>query len=291
MNDTASLNPTTFATPAAISVTVEVGAGDIHVTASDRADTTVEVTPTNPGNESDVKAAAETTVDFSSGRLRVTAPRHKALDITRKTRSVQIDIQVPNGSHLRTDAQAGHLRGTGALGDVRVKTSLGDVQLDSSGPLHIHTSAGSISVGSVTGDADVSTASGRVRLEQVAGTATVKSSNGDIGIGAVGGRARIRASNGAISVDRPGADVEAKSSNGSIRIGAAERGVLDLSTSMGGIDVEIARGVVAKLDISSKLGRVINGLDEIAGRPEPSDRTIEVHAHTSFGAVAVRRAA
>lgn len=285
------LNTATFATPAAISVTVEMGAGDIHVTASDRSDTTVEVAPTNPASESDVKAAAETTADFSDGRLRITAPRHKALDLTRKTRSVRITLQVPSGSHLRTDAQAGHLRGIGPLGDVRVKTSLGDVQLDSSGPLHVHTSAGSIAVGSVSGDADVSTASGRVRLEQVAGSATVKSSNGDIGLGMIGGRARIRASNGAISVDRPGADVEAKTSNGSIRVGAAQRGVLDLNTSMGGIDVEIAGGVVAKLDISSKLGRVSNGLGEISGRPGPSDRTVEVHAHTSFGAVAVRRAA
>jgi len=290
MTDTTS--PASFATPTAITATVEMGAGDIHVTASDRADTTVEVAPTDPSNESDRKAAAQTTVDFSGGRLKIVAPRHKPFEMSsRKTRSVQITIQVPISSHLRVDAQAGHLHGSGALGDVRVKTALGDIKLDRSGPLDVNTSAGSVTVGSVSGDADVTTGSGRVRIDQVAGTANVKSSNGDIGLGTVAGGTRVRAANGAITVEHPGSDVRAKTANGSIRVGAAAGGVLDLSTSMGGIDVEVARGVVAKLDISSKLGRVVNGLGEISTHPGASGRTIEVHAHTSFGAVAVRRAA
>lgn len=281
-----------FATPTAITALVEMGAGAIHIAASDRTDTTVEVAPMDPSNDSDRKAAARTTVDFSDGRLKIVAPRHKPFELSaRKSRSVQITIQVPTSSNLRVDAQAGHLHGSGALGDVRIKTSLGDVQLDRSGPLDIDTSAGSVSVGSVSGDAEVSTGSGRVRIERVAGAADIKSSNGDIGLGAVGGGARVRAANGAISVEQPGSDVRAKTANGSIRVGAVSGGVLDLSTSMGGIDVEVAPGVVAKLDLSSKLGRVTNGLGEVSAQPGPSERTAEVRAHTSFGSVSVRRAA
>ncbi|HEY1178611.1 MAG TPA: DUF4097 family beta strand repeat-containing protein, partial [Phytomonospora sp.] len=145
-------------------------------------------------------------------------------------------------------------------------------------------------VATVVGNAEVQTGSGRVRIGQVGGTASIKSSNGDVVLGEVAGGTRVRSANGSITVERPGAGVEAKTANGSIEVGPATNGVFDLSTSMGSIDLQVARGVAAKLDLSTTLGRVHNGLDEIAGPPADSTGTIEVHAHTSMGGVNVRRA-
>jgi hypothetical protein len=50
----------TFATPEAISATVDVIAGDVRIIASDRTDTVVEIQPSNPNKKQDVSAAANT---------------------------------------------------------------------------------------------------------------------------------------------------------------------------------------------------------------------------------------
>jgi hypothetical protein len=49
----------TFATPEPISATVEVVSGAVHVSASDRDDTVVEVAPRDPGRPSDVRVAEQ----------------------------------------------------------------------------------------------------------------------------------------------------------------------------------------------------------------------------------------
>jgi hypothetical protein len=52
----------TFDTPEPISVSLEIGVGDIQIAASDRADTVVEVRPTDPRKAADVQAAEQTRV-------------------------------------------------------------------------------------------------------------------------------------------------------------------------------------------------------------------------------------
>ncbi len=59
----------TFDTPEPISVTLDVGMGDIQVVASDRTDTVVDVRPSDPAKKSDVTAAEQTRVEYASGRL------------------------------------------------------------------------------------------------------------------------------------------------------------------------------------------------------------------------------
>src|SRR4029450_8496829 len=61
-----------YETPEPISVTLEVGVGNVRVTASDRTDTTVDVRPSDDADESDVKAAAQIRVDYANGTLQVT---------------------------------------------------------------------------------------------------------------------------------------------------------------------------------------------------------------------------
>jgi hypothetical protein len=52
----------TFDTPQPISVTVELGVGDLRIVASDRTDTMVEVRPSDPAKKADVTAAEQTRV-------------------------------------------------------------------------------------------------------------------------------------------------------------------------------------------------------------------------------------
>src|ERR1035438_2078255 len=62
--------------------------------------------------------------------------------------------------------------------------------------------------------------------------------------------------NGAISVDRAGADVDAKTSNGSIRIGEVARSSVVLGTPAGGLEIGIAEGTAARLEVNTGHGHV-----------------------------------
>ena len=65
---------TKFETPDPISITIDI-LGNTHITASDRTDTVITVAPRDPSKSSDVKAAEQTVVDYSPGRLLVKSPR------------------------------------------------------------------------------------------------------------------------------------------------------------------------------------------------------------------------
>jgi hypothetical protein len=277
-----------FETPEPISVTLELSVGQVRITASDRTDTVVEIRPSDAADESDVTAAQQVRVDYADGKLAVTGPKARAFDFSRKTRSVDVAIELPSGSAVSAEMQAGDFRSAGRLGECGFKTSVGNVRLERTGPLRVHTGAGHITAGDIAGDAEISTGTGRVQIGNVEGSAAVKNSNGDTTIGAVTGDVRVRAANGAISVDRAGAGVDAKSSNGSIRLGEVARGSVVLETANGDLEIGIAEGTAAWLQVNTGFGQVRNLLDE-AARPAESDETVEVRGRTSYGDITIRR--
>ncbi|GAA3052527.1 DUF4097 family beta strand repeat-containing protein [Pseudonocardia yunnanensis] len=259
----------------------------MQITASDRTDTLVEVRPSDKSDESDVKAAQQVRVDYTNGTLQVTGPK-RVFDFSRKTRSVDVSIELPTGSQVSAEIQAGDFHSAGRLGECRFKTGAGNAQLERTGPLRLNTGAGHLTVDGVAGNAELSTGTGKVRLGNIEGTAVVKSSNGDIVIDAVAADVRVRTANGEISIDRAGAGVEAKTANGGIRIGEVVRGTVALGTAAGDVEIGIAEGTAAWLDVNTGFGHVRNQL-ETAGRPGESDETVEVRARTSYGDVTIRR--
>jgi DUF4097 and DUF4098 domain-containing protein YvlB len=277
-----------FDTPEPIDITVEIPVGDIHVTASDRTDTLVEVVPMDERDAHDVQAAEETRVEYADGKLLVKTPKARGFSYAARRRSVEVRIGVPTGSQVRGDTGMGHFRFAGKLGECQVKSGAGNVELDRTGPLHLRTGAGNVTVAEVDGDAEISTASGTVRIGAIDGGAVVKNSNGPTTIGKVAGDLRLRASNGELSVAEAAAGVDAKTANGAIRIGEVVSGSIVLKTSMGDIEVGIGQDTAAWLDVNTTAGRVRNSLDEAASRPDRS-QTVEVRANTSFGDITIQR--
>lgn len=278
-----------FATPEPISATIELSVGDVQIIASDRTDTVVEVRPSDESDESDVDAAQKTRVEYANGTLTVRGPKTRILDFSKKTRSVDVLIDLPTGSHVHADLSVADLRGVGTLGECRLKASVGHFRLDRTGPLRLGTSGGDITVETVAGNADVSTGTGRVHIGEIGGTAFIKNSNGNTDIGTVTGELQVRSANGDISVDRADAMVEAKTSNGTIRIGQVTRDTVTLHTSTGHLEIGVAAGTAAWLDLNTSHGRVENSLDGLSEAPERSEQTVEVRARTSFGDITVRR--
>jgi DUF4097 and DUF4098 domain-containing protein YvlB len=278
-----------FDTPAPSSVELDLGAGNVRITASDRTDAAVDVRPSDPSDASDVEAAQQVRVDHANGVLRVTGPKVRAFGFSRSTRSVEVTVDVPRGSQVSGEVQVGDFTAAGRLDACRFRTGAGNVRLEQTGPLRVDTGAGHVTAAVVAGDAEIHTGSGKVRIDEIDGTVVVKSSNGDVAIATATGHVRVRSANGGISVDRAEAGVDAKTANGDVRVGEVARGLVELGTSMGDVEIGIAKGTAARLDAHTGFGQVHNRLDSATG-PGEDDRTVDVRAHTSFGGITIRRA-
>jgi hypothetical protein len=278
-----------FDTPEPISVTVELGVGDLRVVASDRADTVVEVRPTDPAKKGDVTAAEQTRVEYAGGRLLIKAPKSwRRYTPLGGGESVDVQVELPAGSQLRGETGVAALRCQGRLGECHYKTGLGDIQLDQAGAVQLRTGMGDITVERAAGDAEVTTGSGSLRVDRIDGAAVVKNSNGDIWIGEVGGNLRVNAANGRISVHQASATVAAKSANGDVRLGEVAHGTVDAQTAMGKVEIGIRDGAGAWLDLNTRYGTVRNDLDA-AERPGPGEDAVEVRARTAFGDITIHR--
>jgi hypothetical protein len=279
----------TFDTPEPISVTVELGVGDVQIVASDRTDTMVEVRPTDPAKKADVTAAEQTRVEYAGGTLLIKAPKSWRRYTPRGGgESVDVQVELPAGSQLRGETGVAALRCRGRLGECRYKTGVGDIQLDQAGAVQLRTGVGDITVERAGGDAELTTGSGSLRIAGIDGTAVVKNSNGDTWIGRVTGDLRVNAANGRISVDQASGAVAAKSANGDVRLGEVAHGAVLAQTAFGKVEIGIRDGVAAWLDLNTRYGTVRNDLDT-ADHPGAGEEAVEVRARTAFGDITIHR--
>lgn len=276
----------TFDTPEPISVTINLALGDVRIVASDRTDTIVEVRPSDESNKTDLKAAEQSHVSYTGGRLVVKAV--KQWNPFSHGGSIDVSIKLPAGSHVQGEAGAAAFRCAGRLGDCRFTTGLGDIQLDHANALLLDTGSGDITVDRAEGKAEVTIGIGAVRIGEINGTAVIKNSNGDIWVGEAIGELRLNAAVGRVSVDHAHTTVAAKTAHGSIRMGEIRRGSVVLETGVGELEVGIREGTAARLDVRTQIGSVRNSLDATDG-PGPSTETAEVRARTSFGDIVIRR--
>ena len=281
----------TFETPNPITLSVELGAGELHVIASDRHDTVVDVQPGHAGKTSDANAAAQTRVEYADGRLVVRAPRGwRSFGFRGARESVRVEVALPAGSTLEGDAGAGQVRTEGPLGECRFKIGAGDIELAEARAVQLKTGAGAIRVGHTAGNAECVTGSGAVHVGRVDGTAIVKNANGSTTLGVVTGDLRVTAANGSVSVDEARSSVVAKTANGSVDIGAVSCGAVVAETAMGRVRIGVVDGVAAWLDLNTQFGQVRSDLDA-SERPAPGEPTVEVRARTSFGDITISKVA
>jgi DUF4097 and DUF4098 domain-containing protein YvlB len=277
----------TFATPEPISVTLQLLSAEIRVRASDRDDTVVVLNPSDPSSSEDVEAADRTRVDYSDGRLEIAAPRTwRRFSPFRSGGAIDIDIDLPAGSDLRGEASIAHVQADGRLGACHITTSAGDFSLDRTDEVTLATS-GRVSLRRAGGPAEIS-AAGAVDIGELAGTAAIKNLNGATRLGLVAGDLKCRAANGDIVIATSLGGVEATTSNGDVQVDEVVRGTVSLETGNGRIEIGIRPGTAARLDVSSRFGRVRNLLDAADG-PDPSDEVAAVRARTSHGDVVIRR--
>ncbi|MEU8887208.1 DUF4097 family beta strand repeat-containing protein [Streptomyces sp. NPDC048442] len=276
-----------FDTPEPISVKAHVGAGSLRITASDRLDTVVEVLPGDAKKDKkNVRAAEQTEVSYTGGALTI---RTKDRYMIGPTGAVDVTVDLPVGSRVEVTGSWVQLLGEGRLGEMRVKTSSGDVRLDTTGPLELTASHGSITVERVEGRAEIATSSGSMRVGLVDGPAVLKNSHGSTHVGAATGDLRVSGANGDIDIVRAEGSVTATTAHGTLRVGEVVRGNVQLETGYGAIEVGVREGTAAWLDVSSDKGQARNSLTA-SDAPGEAEETVKIRARTRYGNIDVRRA-
>ncbi|MFF8098028.1 DUF4097 domain-containing protein [Streptomyces sp. NPDC016675] len=275
-----------FDTSGPIAVNAHVGAGSIRFTAGDRLGTVVEVRPGDPGRDKDVRAAEQTQISFANDVLTISTKDRRIIG---PTGVVDVTVELPAGSHIDTTGSWTQVLGEGPLGEVRVKTSGGDVRLDTTGPLRLAASHGSVTVDRVEGTAEITTSSGSVRVGLLEGSAVLKNSHGSTTVGAALGDLRVSHANGDIDITRAEGSLTATTAHGTLRVGEVARGEVRLETSYGAIEIGIREGTAAWLDAHSDAGRVRNTLTA-SDSPGQTEDTVKIRARTRYGNVDVHRA-
>ncbi|MEV0374214.1 DUF4097 family beta strand repeat-containing protein [Streptomyces sp. NPDC050636] len=274
-----------FDTPEPISVTLEFDIGTARITASKRTDAIVEVLPSNGADDADVRAAQQTEVTCSGGRLLVKGPKkHSPFG---KSGSVDVSIELPTDSDVHGTSPMADFTCEGRLGECRLKTSAGGIRVGEAATVRVQTDHGDVRVDRVTGDAEV-TGSGRIVIGEIGGAATVDNLNGETVIGEVTGELRANSTDGQISVGVAHAGVDATSAHGGIRIGEAVRGLITLQTAVGDLEVGVRESTAARFEADTQLGSVHHALEQVEG-PEAFDEIVEIRARTATGDIVIRR--
>ncbi|MGC0339883.1 DUF4097 family beta strand repeat-containing protein [Streptomyces sp. SLBN-8D4] len=170
-----------FDTPAPVTTVIDLPAGRVQVIAADRADTTVEIRPADPARNRDTKAAERIEVTHGDdGVLRITAPAANN-QYFGPSGSVEITVQLPTGSRVEATAAAAEFRAVGRLGDLVLEGAHGPVKIDEAASIRLTAADSDITVGRLTGPAEISTQRGDITIDEAAtGSLVLSTQKGDI---------------------------------------------------------------------------------------------------------------
>ncbi|MDQ2795808.1 MAG: DUF4097 domain-containing protein [Actinomycetota bacterium] len=278
----------TYNTPNPVDLAINMQVGRIEVVSSDRADTVVTVSPSNPEKAVDRRGTDETKVDFDGQRVTIVGPRPR-ISWFGPTESVDVRVEVPTGSRLTAEIAVGGVRTLGRLGATRIKGSLGAVEIDTTADLWLRAGHGNASVGTAEGAVEITADHGQIRIGRVTGDAILKASHGTIVVEESGGDLDAKLSYGDLEITKALASVVAKTAYGSIRLREVSSGSIQVESGFGEVTIGVRPGVPAWLDLSSKDGQVRNELVSDGG-PEASEHAVAIRARTQYGDIDIRRA-
>ena len=278
-----------FETPEPISVTIELGVGDVRITASDRTDTVVEVRPSDESDESDVKAAQQIRVDYTNGTLPVPGPKPRFRLLPQDQVGRPCSSSCPPAPRCPPRCRSGDFRSTGRLGECRFKTVRRERPAGPDRPAAPGHGGRSPHRRRDRGQRRDRHRYRTVQIGEIDGTAVVKNSNGDIDdrhghrrrAGAYGQRRHLRRP-GRCRCRREDLQRQHPPRRGGPRLGrAGHRDGRPGDRHRRG-HRRLARREHRVRARAQPAGRPANG-------PEKSDETVEVRAHTSFGDITIRR--
>ena len=275
----------TFQTGGPITVVVRTGSGHVTITATDTADTTVELTALNAAGEDAVDG---TRVDHSHGVVLVDVPRRGG-GLFRGGPQVGIEITCPTGSTLQVKADSADVRADGSYETADIVTGSGDLTIESvTGTAKLKSGSGAVVTGQVDGALVVTTGSGDVNVDQSGSTATLNAGSGDISIGSLAGDVVTKTGSGDVEVGVLQGTLLTKSGSGDLVVRRAASGAVRANGASGTISIGIQDGTAAWIDLSTVSGRVSQELGE-TDAPREDQQRVEITARTVSGDLRVHR--
>ncbi|GAB3243581.1 DUF4097 family beta strand repeat-containing protein [Kineosporia babensis] len=281
-----------FDTPEPIHVLVDAGGVQLTVHAVERArTTTVEVAPHSANRSADVQHAERITAELVGARLSIRAPRtpkSRLRSLFGGSERADLVITVPAGSRLEMRGW-GDVRTDGPLGPVDIDTGMGDITLEQTEDVRAKSGMGEVRLEAATGPVELYSSMGSITVGRTGSDVTAKSSLGDIRIEEGGGELRLSTSTGSVRVQRALAGVTASTPAGDIVLSSVCTGLIDARTSYGQLEIGVAHGSAAWLDVNTRHGAVRSSLESTDG-PGEAELTVRIHAAVTYGDILLRRA-
>ena len=258
----------TFNTPGPIDLRVELWQGEVSVVADDTDTTTVELTPLR--NDAAARDAVENArVEQRGNEVVVLMPKAKG-GLFRGRAEVRADIHVPAGSNASIETASADIETNGQLGNLRAASGSGDVSID------------------VSANLEVRTGSGDIRVTTVHGSCTIKCGSADVRVDTVTGSFRAKTGSGDIMLVQAGHTVDAMAGSGDMLLKRIEQGNVKVKTGTGDVQIGVADGTAAYLDIMTVTGDVTSDLDA-AEAPSAGERMVDINVQSGSGDVVLQR--
>ena len=262
-----------FETHEPVDLYVEIGKGNVHVTASDTTATTVEVEGREP---------EKVEVRQDGRQISVIGPTsNRGLFGGEPQYDVTISLPTRSNAVVKTGSADVQLDGT--FGHGQVKSGSGDVTLDTFvAPVIVETGSGDIGITRAGAELRIKSGSGDVSVEHVEGTSSVSTGSGDVQLGTTYAPTVVKTGSGDLEIGRAGDGVSMSTGSGDMRIRNATKGKLSAKGASGDVLIGIPAGVPVWTDLTTVSGDISSDLHG-AGQPEPGADYIELRAKTVSG--------
>ncbi|MEJ7628906.1 MAG: DUF4097 family beta strand repeat-containing protein [Nocardioidaceae bacterium] len=276
-----------FETPEPVDLKVELGTGELDITASETSETRVELEAIH--GDSHAKDLIEgARVEQHGTKISVIMPKNKGGFFGRKG-LVRARITIPHESSLKIETGSADLEARGRFAQASVASGSGDIEIEQIASGDLKAGSGDIEVETVLGSVKVKTGSGDVKLGSVGGNGDVMAGSGDVVLDAVEGALKVKTGSGDVVVKSGGDKVDAMAGSGDLLIQRVDRGEVFAKTGSGDVTIAVAQGTAAYLDIQTVTGDVTSSLDSTES-PLDGDATVAINVVSGTGDVVLQRA-
>ena len=269
----------TFTTEHPVRLYVEIGKGEVELTATDTTESVVTVTG---------EGAEDVSVELNGDELSIVAPRQRS-GFFRSEPDLHVEVTVPTGSECAVKTGSADVTGEGTWGTTQVKTGSGEIRFDRIDASTVMvTGSGDVELDEVSGELRAKTGSGDISVGRVVGAANLTSGSGDIEIGHTSGATVAKTGSGDLRLASADHDVSFSTGSGEARVDRFARGRLTVKGASGDVAVGIPAGTPVWTDISTVTGRIRSNLAS-TGAPEEGADHVELRAKTASGDIVLNQ--
>lgn len=279
---------TTFDTPAPITLSVELAAGEVTVDATAATTTEIDLRPARTGDSDAIALIEQARVEQSGDTVVVHVPAGRASGLFRNRPEIVITARIPTGSTIAAKLRSADLRVTGELDSARVESASGDISLaDLAGTARIDSASGDVRLATIGGDLRVKTASGDITAGTCCADVTVQTASGDTTLDVVEGDLEVKTASGDVEVGTVDGSARARTASGDVELARLRAGRVEVQTVSGEVELGVERGIAVWLDVSSLSGTVSSTLEptEPAGDAAAS---LELRVNTVSGDISLQ---